>query len=119
MLQETCKDSSGWCLTYTGHYFIPKLHVSFHAAAAVEYIWTAESKKKETSTNIWVSSLQLLLLSRTCRIHLSSVFMMTSSLQSMAVATPTHYTFEMHWKCQHSLEKYQEAGASMEILPLK
>lgn len=45
--------------------------------------------------------------------------MMTSSLQAMAVVTPTHYTFELHWKCQYSLEKYQEAEASMEILPLK
>lgn len=43
---------------------------------------------------------------------------MTSTLQSMVVVTSTHFTLELHWKCQYSLEKYQEAGASMEILPL-
>lgn len=104
MLRETCKDSSGLCLTDTSHYLLPKLQISFHAA--VEYIWTRESKKEETSINIYVASLQLLSFSKTYGIHLSLLLLMTSTLQSMVVVTPTHFTLELHWKCQYLLEKY-------------
>lgn len=110
----TCKDSGGWCLTDTRHYLLPELQIP----VAVEHIWTRESKK-EKSINIYLISLQLLSFSKTYRIHLSFIFMITSTLQSMVVVTSTHFTLELHWKCQYSLEKYQEAGASMEILPLK
>jgi len=114
--QKTCKDSSGW--PETGHYLLPKVQISFHAA--VEYIWTRESKtEKETSINIYFAPLQLLSFSKTGRIHLSFMFMMNSPLQSMVVVTSTHFTLELHWKYQYSQEKYQEAGASIEILLLK